>query len=336
MKINPTRFDAFVRAPSGTVRAILLHGADEGLVRERAKSLTVAVAGALDDAFRVVEFAADRLNEDPARLADEAAAMSLTGGRRVVRITAVADRHASLIGEFLAAGGRDGDALVIAEAGKLAFRSSLLALFEGAKNALALKCDGDDARALTELIVAVLGEARLTASDAALAYLREHLGVDRQISRRELEKLISYWGDDSSPITLEACRACIGSSAAIAFADVLDAAANGQMAALDRALDRALLAGESPIALLRAAQRHMQRLYAARGRADGEGQDGSPGPSYGRQNNFALQLRRWDRRRIDAALRRLTEAEILCKTTGMPDRAVCRQAFYGIVRLAAA
>jgi hypothetical protein len=49
-----------------------------------------------------------------------------------------------------------------------------------------------------------------------------------------------------------------------------------------------------------------------------------------------LQLRRWDRRRLEAALRRLTEAEILCKTTGVPDRAVCRQAFYGIVRLASA
>ena len=332
MKINPVRFDAFVRAPADAMRAILLHGADEGLVRERAKSL----AGAVDDAFRVVEFAADRLNEDPARLADEAASMSLTGGRRVVRITAAADRHASLLGGFLAAGGRDGDALVIAEAGKLAFRSSLLALFEGAKNALALKCDGDDARALTDLIVAVLGGAGLTASDAALAYLREHLGVDRQISRSELEKLIAYWGENPSPITLDACRASIGSSAAVAFADVLDAAANGDMAALDRALDRALLAGESPIGLLRAAQRHMQRLYAARSRADSDGQDGSSASSYGRQNNFALQLRRWDRRRIDAALRRLTEAEILCKTTGIPDRAVCRQAFYGIVRLAAA
>jgi DNA polymerase-3 subunit delta len=80
----------------------------------------------------------------------------------------------------------------------------------------------------------------------------------------------------------------------------------------------------------------MQRLHAARSRADGHEHNGPPSSSYGRPSNFSLQLRRWDRRRIHAALRRLTEAEILCKTTGIPDRAVCRQAFYGIVRLAAA
>ena len=44
-----------------------------------------AVAGALDDPFRVAEL--DR--EDIARLPDEAASLSLTGGRRVVRVREV-------------------------------------------------------------------------------------------------------------------------------------------------------------------------------------------------------------------------------------------------------
>jgi len=60
---------------------VLFYGDDAGLIRARARAMTVAVAGALDDPFRVAEL--DR--EDIARLPDEAATLSLTGGRRVVR-----------------------------------------------------------------------------------------------------------------------------------------------------------------------------------------------------------------------------------------------------------
>ena len=81
MKLDPRRVPAFLRDP-GTCRVVLLYGDDSGLIRDRAEALVRMVAGTLDDPFRVVELARDEL----ARLPEEAASLSLTGGRRVVRV----------------------------------------------------------------------------------------------------------------------------------------------------------------------------------------------------------------------------------------------------------
>ena len=53
-----------------------------GMIRDRAAALVRAVAGSLDDPFLVAELERD----DVGRLADEAASLALTGGRRVVRL----------------------------------------------------------------------------------------------------------------------------------------------------------------------------------------------------------------------------------------------------------
>ena len=57
------------------------------------------------------------LAADPARLADEAAQLSLGGGRRVVRVRAAGDAHAKLLAEFLER--TPCEALVVVEAGEL-------------------------------------------------------------------------------------------------------------------------------------------------------------------------------------------------------------------------
>ncbi len=86
MKIAPRDADAFLRSPDPAARAVLVYGPDAGLVSERVEALVKGVAGDLSDPFRVADFSAKELIDDPARLADEAAALSLTGGRRAVRL----------------------------------------------------------------------------------------------------------------------------------------------------------------------------------------------------------------------------------------------------------
>ncbi|PPR23850.1 MAG: hypothetical protein CFH40_00981, partial [Alphaproteobacteria bacterium MarineAlpha10_Bin3] len=77
-------------------RAILVYGTDAGLVLERANALARSVAEDLSDPFLVAEITAASLREEPTRIADEAASISLTGGRRVVRVRDASD--AILIG----------------------------------------------------------------------------------------------------------------------------------------------------------------------------------------------------------------------------------------------
>ncbi len=200
MKITPRDAETFVKSPAPAVRAVLVYGPDAGLVSERVVALVTAVAGDLADPFRVADFSARDLLDDPARLADEAAAQSLTGGRRAVRLRQAGDDLAPLFLEFLATA--TGDSLIVVEAGDLPARSALRKAFERAKAGAALPCYRDDARSLGAVIRETLREFGQEATPDALAYLSAHLGGDRQLSRRELEKLALYKGAEPGPIEL--------------------------------------------------------------------------------------------------------------------------------------
>ena len=86
MKLAAARVEGFLRQPDPEIHAVLLYGPDAGLVRERAETLARGVCPDLHDPFRVAELSGGMLVSDPARLADEAAQISLMGGRRVVRV----------------------------------------------------------------------------------------------------------------------------------------------------------------------------------------------------------------------------------------------------------
>lgn len=339
MKVTPARAERFASAPPPELVAVLVYGPDDGLVRERARKIASTVVDDLSDPFRVAEITAAALREDPARLMDEAAAMSLMGGRRVVRVRGVGD--AAVVGlEDVLAQASATDVLVVVEAGDLGPRSKLRKLFEDAAAGAALACYADDARTLSALIRETLSESGLTATPDAMAYLADHLGSDRMLSRMELDKLITYaMGADQ--VTLEDAVSVVGDGAAATLDDVAFSTAEGNLRALDRAVQRAFDEGTNAVAVVRAAQRHFQRLHraagaiAAGGTADQAIRSLRPPVFFKRQDSFRNQLRAWSADRLATALDSLTEAEIACKSTGVPAEAACRRALLAIARHAA-
>ncbi len=340
VKLPPARLAAFLAKPDAAIRAVLIYGADAGLVRERADRLALAVAGDIKDAFRVSDLAATALVADPARLNDEAAAMSLTGGRRLVRVREAGDGAGALFERFLA-DPPPGDSRVVVEGGELAARSSLRRAFESAGNATAVACYADDRRALEELAREVLGGRGIAIAGDALAYLGERLGGDRMLSRRELEKLALFVGDGGKAGLAEA-EAVIGDSAQLSLDDVVFAAADGDAPALERALGRALQEGEMPVSVLRALMRHFQRLHLAQARLQSGMNEEEmlrslrPPLFFKLHDRFRRQLRLWPERRARQALEVLLQAEINAKRTGPPAEAVCRDALLRIARGASA
>ena len=331
MKIAAGQIDGFAKKPAPGIRAVLVYGPDAGLVTERVEVLIVAVAGTLDDAFRISEIGAAELRNDPARLGDEAAALSLTGGRRVVRIRQGTDGLSEILAPILEdgrAGDEDDGSMIVIEAGPLGPRSALRRLVEAAPNAAALACYADEGRGLETVIRQTLSAKGLRAGPEALAYLCAHLGGDRLITRHEIAKLALYLGDEDE-VRLADVEACIGDQAALSLDDLIDQAAAGERAELDRALARLYLEGTSPITVLRAAARHFQRLHYVSGTiAAGEPMDRAikalrPPLFFKRKANFQAQLRRWPPERLATVLASLTQAEADCKTTGMPAGAIC-------------
>jgi len=336
VKPPPARLAAFLAKPDAAIRAALFYGPDAGLVRERADRLSAAIAPDSKDAFRIADLAAAALAADPARLHDEAAALSLTGGRRLVRVRDAGDGVGALFERFLD-DPPPGDSMIVVEAGELATRSSLRRAFESATNASAIACYGDGRRDLEELVREVLGARGIAVSGEATAWLAEHLGGDRLLSRRELEKLALFVGDNGK-VGLAEARDAVGDTAQLTLEDAIYAAAEGDAPALERALERAFREGEAPVSVLRALMRHFQRLHLAQARlAQGLSEDEAmrslrPPPFFKLQERFKRQLRLWPGRRAQQALSLLLEAERNAKRTGLPAEAVCRDALLRVAR----
>jgi DNA polymerase III subunit delta len=338
VKLPAARIDGFLRRPDPDIRAVLLFGPDLGLVCERADTIARSVTEDLRDPFRVADLSGATLSADPARLFDEAAQISLMGGRRLVRVRDAGDAYGALFTRFLA--DSPGDALVVVEAGELPARGSLRRAFDEAPRAVAIGCYPDNARDLAEVIVESLSAHRVTASRDAIEFLVTHLGGDRLLTRAELEKLTLYAGDGGR-VELDDARLSIADSAALSLDDAILAAAEGDAAGLDRALARVFQEGESPVAVVRAALRHLQRLHALAARiAVGESPDTAmraarPPIFFKQQDGFRRQLRRWSEARLRRQLDALADAEARLKSTGIPAETVCRAALFELARTAA-
>jgi len=338
VKISGKAVDGFLERPRDGIAAVLLYGPDEGLIKERADRLTRLVAGSLDDPFRVALIDAGTLSGDPARLADEAMAQSMTGGRRVVRVADAGDGLAPLLEAFLETAA--GDGLVLLEGSDFSPRSALRKLCEGAERAAAVACYRDEGEGLAALVRSRLKQDGLAPSSEALDYLVAHLGSDRGITNSELEKLALYMGpgSDSRRVELADAEAVVGDSALLAQDDLVYAVGEGDLAALERAFRRNLAEGAAPISLIRATARHFLRLQWAAARvAGGESVDSAmralrPPVFFRYEPRFRRQVQRWSPDRLAVALERLLEAERRCKRSAMPAAAIAQRAFMEIAR----
>ncbi|MBX6322769.1 MAG: DNA polymerase III subunit delta [Rhodospirillaceae bacterium] len=334
MKLRSQALARFLRAPDPAVAAALVYGPDGGLVKEHAAALVAAVAGDAADPFRVSEIAAAALEDDPALLADEAAALTLTGGRRAVRLREAGDAAAPLLAPLLAA---PPPAFLVVEAGELGPRSPLRTLFEAHAHAVAIACYHDAGESLGAMIAVELKRAGLAAAPDALQYLAANLGGDRALTRRELEKLALYMADRTGAakgpvtVTLDDAMAVVGDTAALGLDDLMLDLAEGTRAAVERGLERQLAEGAAPVGLVRAAARHFLRLHVVAG-ALARGEDAEramaalrPPVFFRHRPRMRRQAERWRGPALAEALLRLTRAEIDCKTTGLPAETICRR-----------
>ncbi len=127
VQIKPADVDRFLAKPDPRRRVVLIHGSDEGAVSERAETFARAVVG--DDPMARLRLEADALAGDPGRLVDEANAVPLFGGERVITLRLSGNRSIEpAIKALLAAPPMD--SWVVVTAGELRKSSPLRRLCE--------------------------------------------------------------------------------------------------------------------------------------------------------------------------------------------------------------
>ena len=331
MKIEARQVESFLKKPDTKVRGVVIYGNDDGLVAERAVALARSICEDLKDPFRVVDIAGDVLKQDPARLADEFGALSMMGGRRVIRVRPAGEESVAALENLVEAVA--GDALIIVEAGNLTPRSNLRTLAETEASLAALPCYMDNEAALEGLVESAARTQGLSVDPEALEWIVQRLGGDRGQTRGEIDKLLLYKGSDAGKsITLEDAMAVLGDTASIGIDDVIAATFDGEVVALDRALDRVFAEGGNPVQLVRSLQRHADQLHLVSGHiAKGSNLEGALFKARGLprggpvRQRFERHLRTWPLPRLNAAVSTILEAEIDCKRTGLPHEAIARR-----------
>ena len=330
MKLDARQIAGFCRDPGGT-RVVLLHGEDEGLIRERAQSLTRNVAGSLNDPFLVAELT----RENWARLPSEVAALSMIGGRRVVVVRDAGDSVLPFVMEAMRGLGA---ALVILEALGLS-KGKLRSFVETAPDGVAIACYAEEGRALADTIRAGLAEAGLTVDNDALVWLAQVLGGDRAVVRGEIEKL-ALLGQPGGRITLELAQSCVGEVAASYGDDGVLAATSGDVTSADAAIETALADGLNGVALMRMTVTHLQKMHQAKLRM----QSGlSPGDAvrairppvfYKTASAITSALSVWSADQLQRALEEARRLELACKQTGGKPELLARRFLQSLARAA--
>jgi len=326
----------FVDRPDLEAGIILAYGPDSGLVRETGQRLARRYAGNDADAMNLVVLDGSELDADPSRLAVEARTTSLFGDRRVIRVRGAGKSLVMPLTELR----DDPGAIIILEAGNLTPKDALRALVEAAKLGRALPCYPDTDESLTRLISETFSKAGIRADQDAVAALRDSLGNDREVTRRELDKLLLY-AADSKVLTRNDILTLCADNAALVLDEVVDATAAGHAADLDTALERALAQSVNSQQLLASALNHFATLRRWRSEADGGKPPGAvldnarPRPHFSRRSSLERQLRLWSDDALATALDRLQLAVADSrKRYGLQD-VVSRRALLAICAMAA-
>lgn len=337
MKISISRTDSFVNSPPNGLRVALVYGPDEGLVRERSRKLGTSVVKDLSDPFLVCELTGAEIAADPARLGDEVSAISMMGGRRLIRVRDASDNIAAIVKTVIE--NTPGDALTVLQAGQLSPRSTLRKLAEKSDAAAAIACYADDVGSLDGVIRETLAENDVRITPEAAGWLVGQLGSDRGVSRSEVEKLSVYAGAGTQ-VDIEMVMASIGDSAANSMDDLIYAAGDGDSNDVDLFLVRTFQAGASSVGILRVLSNHLIRLGSA-GVRIAQGEEAArvlkslrPPVFYKLERRFQGQLKIWQGNTLARGLQLTLEAELQCKRTGIPDKVICGRALLQIASLA--
>ncbi len=329
MKLAWKEIEPFVKKPNPKARAILVYGPDGGLVKERAATMGKAVVADLSDPFNVADLSADSLMDDPARLADEAKAMSMMGGARLIRVSGASDKLTVLFKEYLT--DPSSENLVIIEAGELGPKSSLRLLFEKSESAAAVPCYVDDERGVANLIRETLSASGYAIQSDASAWFAQNIAGDRGRVRGEIDKLITYMGSHSKTVTLDDVRAASGEAGDQSIDDLLYAIGSGKVDAALRTYNKLVEEGVVVVTILRSLQNHFRRLHYTKSLMNAGEDVGSamkklqPAVFFKQEDAFKAQLRKYSDTKLLGFMNRLSQVEAQTKQTGTPVETLCSQ-----------
>jgi DNA polymerase-3 subunit delta len=323
-----------VDRPDPTIRLYLFYGPDEAQSRGLAARLLEALGA---EKFIV---AGGSIKSDAAVLVDEAAAMSLFGGKRAIWVEPAGDEIAAGVEALLQGGAPESP--VIAIGGALRKTSSLLKLAEASPDAVAFASYVPEGADAERMVVDVGRRYGLKVSAPVAARIGDDCGNDQAIVAQELQKLALYV--DASPqapkeLGFDAVEAVGADLQEGDFAGLADLALSGRVGELADELAR-IPGGAEAIPVIRALQRRIGLLAPLRAKVErGDRPDAvmtSVGKALFWKDKPAVEamLRKWSAADLATVADRAGKLERDLMLTPVPDQDALGEELISIARKA--
>ena len=326
--------DRFLAAPTPEIRAVVIYGRDRAIVRERADAVAKKAVRDPNDPFDVAVITETDLDADGAKLFGELSALSMMGGRRLVRLRLddkpSADKAAAEALKAHVAGELNPDALFLIEGGALGRESTLRKEAEKAAGAAIIPCYEDEAGDVARMIREGLAKDRVGLTNEALELLRARLPHERGVARQEIERLALYLGPGSGATAAPAdLEDFLGVEPEASLADAAIDAFGGRLAQAQAGLRRAAQEGEGGPTAVRAMGFHLGRLRRTltlvKSGAGAQEATKASGVFWKNEKEFLRQIRAWTLAQIDEVQAELLAGDRACKSSGAPDSLIAER-----------
>jgi DNA polymerase-3 subunit delta len=310
VKVTKQSIARTVDQPNLQIRFYLLYGPDEAQSRALAHRLLTAL-GATKSVL-----AGGAVKSDPAILGDEAGAMSLFGGKRLIWIEPAGEEILAGVQGVLDAAAAESP--VVAIGGALRSSSALVKLAETSALAAAFVSYVPEGQDAERMVIDVGRGFGLKVSSTVASRIAASCGNDQALVCQELQKLALYI--DASPhspkeLVPDAVDAVGTNEAEGDVMRLADLALGGDLAGLSGELARLMPGGSDAIPVVRSLQRRLLMLAPARARVErGETVDGvmtSLGKALFWKDKaaFRTMLSNWDAERLARIAERTAKLE---------------------------
>lgn len=312
VKANRGQIERALDAPPADVRFFLLYGPDEAGSLALAKRLERAMGPQAER----IDLDGATLREDPARLSDEAAAFSMFGDRRWIRVNGMGEESVPALTALLEAEAAGNP--VIAVAGALKPASKLLKLALDHKAAQAFISYQPDAREAEQIAVAIARDGGLRLSPDLARRIVGISGGDRALMAGEIEKLVLYL--DAAPeqpreATAEALDALSAENPETDAVPLVNAVLGGDLKAMHRELGRLAEVGTAMASVIRPLLTRAMLIAGIRadfnrdGRLEAAVEAAGKAVFWKEKGLVSRQVRLWDAAGIARVIHRLAQAE---------------------------
>lgn len=314
MKIPPKDIDKFILNVPKSIKAILLYGPDNGLVRIRGDVLAESrnLAG---------RFNYDQIKNNPIILLDTLNSQSLFGEdsskEKILSIECNGASFTEGFSRILKTPEYQG--LLVFYAGDLGTDSALRKFFEVNNSVAAVACYQDDIASVSKLIQQIFKEKQISIDYSVVQLLVNSIAIgNRMLVINEIEKICLFLGDKKSVVE-EDLQGYLESQGEITLDKLCYKISLKEVKEIEYLLVKLQNTGHNLVSITRMIIRHFYRLYQVKhlieeGKTEQQAMASLYPPVFFKQvNDFTRSLKLWDKKQLLDRLKSLTELELLAK-----------------------